>query len=57
MAASPIDLEGPFYRREHCEMRRMMLVYFLIGLLWPGLLFYWLLIIAPLDGRGLPRTP
>jgi hypothetical protein len=24
-----------------------MLVYFLIGLLWPGLLFYWLLIIAP----------
>jgi len=24
-----------------------MLVYFLIGLLWPGPLFYWLLIIAP----------
>jgi len=31
----------------------MMLVYFLIGLLRPGLLFYWLLIIAPLDGRGI----
>jgi len=34
-----------------------MLVYFLIGPSWAGLLFYWLLIIAPLDERGLPRTP
>jgi hypothetical protein len=32
-----------------------MLVYFLIGLLWPRLLFYWLLIIAPSTDADCPE--